>query len=146
MACSCGTFTIAGTNATIFLNKPYWDSANQSISNKIDIFDFWNDDRSTVNQGINNQPLNLKGMEQADCGDNSGWSPPICFPLCFSGCMSKKFDLINDMIDNHEAVIITGLKACLNGVYIIKRFSFRYVESSVVGYEWNLLLARKRDI
>lgn len=142
------TFTLASSSGTnFFFPKPEWDSANNEISKTVDLFNFWkNDDVTTVDKGINGQPMVLEGTI-CICSHWEG----VCFPLCpDSLCFTESFttflnNLKRDM-NNGEEFTINELGNCINGVYVIRNFSFDTINRVPSCYKWRLELERVRDV
>lgn len=145
MSCDCGTFTLAGDSYTVTLNKPEIGGEDKNLDNDIKLFDFWSGNFDTNFEGINSRPLTLSGVETL-CGTNLGVCFPICFPMCFAQPMWDKFEQINEMMDNHEEVTITGLGNCIDGVYIISNFSLNTIIGTNQAIKWNINLELVRRL
>ena len=139
------TFNIIGGGELVRLHKPQWNKENRKISKSIDVFDFWDDTFDTVDIGKNNEPLSLSGIEVV-AGMNEGICFPLCFPLCFSCKLFERFNTINDLANNNEEIKVEGLGDCIDGVYVIKSFSYNTVKRINNAYEWHLELEWKEAI
>lgn len=141
---SCPTFTLTGDSYAVILNKPIWGGVNGSVNNQLDVFNFWDDDFDVVNRGLETEPLLLSGIEIME-GDNVGICFPICFPMCFAKPLCDKLEHINEMMDKHEAITITGLGDNVDGVYIISSFDYGTVRESPLSIQWKLDLQYVRE-
>lgn len=151
--CNCPVFTLQGTSTTLYFPMPEWSNPENGINKNLDLFNHWYGDIDVIDTGINDQPLSLGGTVYI-CG--SYWSLygslglcfPLCFPLCFSssGGMTIWLNKIDDAMNNGEKFTISELGDCLNGVYIIKDFTFNTIRKSPGAFTWDLKLERVRDI
>ena len=131
MTCeSCATFTLASESYTIYLQKPLWGGEDNKISKDIQRFNLWSSAYRVHDEGINTQPLSLRGIESA-C-DASGFSD-----------ISNSMRDILIMADDNEEITISGLGDCMDAVYIIKRFMYRTY--TPLSFEWNMVLEKVRD-
>lgn len=131
MSCenSCPTFTLAGTTYTIYLTKPILGGADNRLSKYLSRFSFWSENYAVHDEGIESQPLMLSGTESS----------------CSIGDTTTIFEHINEMVDNHEEITISGLGDCYDAVYIIKRFAYRNIKKTVYGFSWDITLEKVRD-
>jgi len=145
MSCSdCETFTITGTTYTVTLYKPLWNSEDNKINKNIDRFDLWDNDYEVVDKGINEDDIELSGIEMI-C-DEFAICFPICFPLCFANdVIFSKFIRISNMMKDHEEITINGLGDNIDGIYVISNFRYRSMNKPAT-YEWSMSLAFVRDV
>ena len=143
--CSCPTFTLFGTNTNIVFPMPEWANPDNGINKDVELFNFWDGDLDTVDKGIETQPLTLGGVV-CTCGIWAGLCFPICFPACWNCALSQWLDSIEEAMNNGEEFEINELGDCLNGIYVIKNFTFDTIKKSPDCYEWSLNLERVRDI
>jgi hypothetical protein len=134
---TCNTFTITSDSYTITLNKPAPSGEDTTISKDVRLFDFWSGNFDTDDAGIIDRPLHLTGVEYL-AGDNIGICFPICFPICFNKPLSQKFAHIWEIQEAHEKVTISNLGDCIDGVYIIKNFTFKTIVGSPTAYSWSM--------
>jgi hypothetical protein len=138
---SCATFTLQSGTYMVYLHMPTHGGENYNLNKQIDNFDFWLEEYSTVDRGINNEPITLIGVEY-DC------DPHLCIPICIPICMGN--EIINNivhisyMMDKNEEVTISGLATCLDGIYIIKKFTVKSMRRPH-AYSWNMVLEFVRD-
>ena len=143
--CSCPTFTLTGTSTILYFPMPEWSNPNNEISKNLTLFNHWNDEIDIIDSGINEQPLSLGGVVRI-CGLWGGMCFPICFPICFNDGMTAWLNSIDTAMNNGEKFTINELGDCLNGVYVIKDFTFTTIKNSSTAYTWSLKLERVRDI
>ena len=132
------TFSIIGETYTVILRKPHPNSVDRKLNKNINRFNFWSGNYRVHDDGIQNQPLTLQGIEieeYAGCF-------PLCFPICFRMTLANKLEFILDMSNNNEEVTISGLGNCVDAVYIIKRFSFETLTPS--ARSWTMQLEKVR--
>ena len=144
--CSCPTFTLHGSSTDIYFPMPEYGVPENAISKNITLFNFWEGDRDTVDTGINAQPLLIGGTVCNNCGP---WGNGLCFPICFPACfndMSWWLTAIETAMNNGEEFEIDELGDCLDGVYVIRNFTFASIKKSPNCYEWSLDLERVRDL
>ena len=111
---------------------PIWDGENREINKNLNIINFWTDELEALDKGKQSEPLHLVGIETGKATDTYS--------------IVTKFQNVWDMINNHEEVTIAGLGTCMNGVYIIKNFSFETVPGSRVAFKWTLILEFVRTL
>ena len=145
VACGCSTFTLQGSDTTLVFPVPEWGNPNNEISKTVDLFNFWDGDIDTVDRGIGTQTLTIGGTV-CICGVWEGVCFPICFPMCFSGPMTTWLENIESAMNNGEEFTINELGSCLNGVYVIKNFTFDTIPRIAECFSWSLKLERIRDI
>jgi len=143
--CECPTFTLQGGSTTLVFPVPEWANPNNEIGKTVDLFNFWDGDIDTVDRGIDTQTLSIGGTV-CICGIWEGVCFPICFPMCFSAPMTTWLENIESAMNNGEEFTISELGDCLNGVYIIKDFTFDTIPKSPECFNWGLQLERVRDI
>lgn len=153
--CSCPSFTLQGPETTLYFPMPEWGSPDNRITKSVDLFNFWKGDIDTADRGINDQPLNIGGVVRV-CGPWVSATYPLCFPICFPACFNEVIGgnaamtdwliSINNAMNNGEEFTISELGDCLNGIYVIKDFTFDTIEKSPDAYAWSLKLERVRDI
>jgi len=143
--CSCPSITLQGTSTTLYFPKPEYMNPNNEISKNVDLFNMWSGYISTVDRGINTQSLNMGGTV-CICGLWEGVCFPLCFPICFSSAMTTWLDSIETAMNSGEEFTINELGDCLNGVYVIKDFSFDTIKRIPSCFKWGLSLERVRDI
>ena len=143
--CECPTFTLWGSSYNITLPKPEWGNPSNEISKNVDLFNFWDGDIETVDRGINTQTFSLGGTI-CICGIWEGLCFPLCFPLCFSAPMTTWLQDIESAMNNGEEFTINELGNCLNGVYVIRNFTFNTIPGEIECFSWGLNLERARDI
>jgi hypothetical protein len=144
--CSCPTFTLYGTTNNLVFPKPEWAGATNKITKTVDLFNFWADNNiDTVDKGIDVQPLIIGGT-LCVCGIWEGMCFPICFPACFSCALSRWLYDVESSMNNGEEFEINELGDTVNGIYIIKNFTFDTIKGSTNCFKWSLQLERKRDI
>jgi len=153
---SCATFSLTGYTHTVVLRKPLWHGVENKITKEINRFPFWSDNYTVHDDGISSQPLILSGIETISCAEESGFcfsetETGACFPLCFNTKFTNKFKFLDEMaedtnviIDRHEEVTISGLGTYLDGVYVIKSFSYSTIKKAVSAYSWTLVLEKVR--
>ena len=143
--CSCATFKIESNTHTIYLTKPNWNGEDRNITKDVTLFDFWDDTFTTVDKGLDSEPLRLEGIETV-CGINEGVCFPFCFPFCFSQPLSNKFGYLNDLMNKHEEVKITGLGDCMDAYYVVRNFRYDTIKNTPGAYKWSLELEFKKEI
>ena len=142
--CSCPSITLQGTSTTLYFPKPEYMNPNNEISKNVDLFNFWDGDIDTVDRGINTQSLDIGGTI-CICGIWEGVCFPLCFPICFSSAMTTWLDSVETAMNSGEEFTINELGGCLNGVYVIKDFSFDTIKRIPSCFKWGLNLERVRD-
>jgi len=140
---SCSTFSLAGDTYTVNLKMPHYNSEDNKITKDIVHFNFWSGNYTIHDDGINSQPLILRGVEFATCEEEY-------LGMCFGECMqfnlyfnmkfTNKFRFIMEMSNNNEEVTITGLGDCMDGVYLIKHFNFKTLTPE--SRSWSMMLER----
>ena len=143
--CSCPSITLQGTVTTLYFPKPEYMNPNNEVSKNVDLFNMWSGYISTVDRGINTQSLNIGGTV-CICGLWEGVCFPLCFPICFSSAMTTWLDSIETAMNSGEEFTINELGDCLNGVYVIKDFSFDTIKGVVNAWSWSLNLERVQDV
>lgn len=129
-------FSLHGTATTILFPYPEWGTPSNRVDKTVDLLDFWDDDLDTIDRGINTQPLTLAGT--------------VC--KCGTGVWENYaevgvwLDSIKTAMNDGEEFEINELGDCINGVYIVKDFTFNTIKKYPNCYEWNLSLERVRDI
>jgi hypothetical protein len=126
--------------------NPSWgDGEENAINKKIDTFEFWSDNYEVYDDGIDTQPLTLRGTITMTDGEYA-FCTPWCMPFCADTWFYDKFKHIWLMQDNHEEVEITGLGDCFNAVYVIKDFNFNTVPRHGKHFlKWQMSLEKVRD-
>lgn len=133
----CGNvFNIRSDTHSIYLPMPERGGEAGTLNNEIKLFDFWADERDTVNIGINSEPIVLSGTIYACTDDEDVEMTAI----------ATKFLNIHDMMNKHKEVTITELGDCFDAVYIIKNFRYGTIRGNPYAYTWNLTLEYKRAI
>ena len=133
----CPTFTLAGTSTNILFPKPEWGNPDNSISKSISLFDFWTGDINTVDRGISAQPLAIGGIVFV-CKGEPAWKD--------LATMTTWLDSIKTAMNNGEKFTINELEDCLNGVYVIKDFTFNTIVGTINAWSWSLNLERVQDV
>ncbi|GAG19684.1 unnamed protein product [marine sediment metagenome] len=158
----CRYFTITSNCYTITLHLPSWNSEDNKLNKLLEAFTFWSENYKVDDQGIEGQPLVLSGVEAPSCdADWEGAIYALCVPFCFTDgllCVERNggegvvarffryFRELNELMDNHEEVIISGLGSCMDAVYIIKDFKTSTIPGlGLNAMRWNLTLEKKRD-
>ena len=131
------TFTLQSDTYTVYLSKPQWRGEDNKLNKNITIFDFWDNDFETVDIDISSQPLRLVGLER----DEFSFCFPACFPFGHSS-IETKFENIDEMMNNHEEVTISGLGDEYDGTYIIKDFRFETLDKGRGYFIWELVLEK----
>jgi len=131
------TFTLQSDSYTVYLSKPQWSGEDNKLNKNISIFDFWDNDFEAVDIDISSQPLRLIGLEK----DEFGFCFPLCFPFGHNSIVTK-FENINEMMNNHEEVTISGLGNSMDGTYIIKDFKFETLDKGRGYFAWELVLEK----
>lgn len=131
--CSCPTFTLAGTSTTLYFPYPEWVSPDNGITKTVDLFNFWAGNIATVDRGIQDQQLSLGGTV-CPCGP---WEGVL---------MDTWLTAITAAMNDGEEFTINELGDCLNGVYVIKDFSFDTIPGNATCFSWGLKLERVRDV
>jgi hypothetical protein len=140
----CEKFTITSDCYTIRLAKPFWNSEDAKLNKDLKNFQFWTDNYTVHDRGIDSQPLVLVGVKTVHGEEVQGF--PLCFPICFDCACFLSFNLLNEIMDRHEEVTISGLGDCIDAVYMIKDFSLETVPKHGMNYlVWTLTLEKKRD-
>lgn len=143
---SLPTFTLeTSTGTDIYLPLPEWASPRNEITKSIQLFDFWNGERSTVDLGIDTQSFSMGGVICLQ-DEYIGLCFPICFPICFQGGLNTTLTDITNTMNSGLEVTINELGDCLNGVYVIKNFSFDTIPKVKTCWAWSLDLERVRDL
>ena len=133
----CDTFTLHGTSTNILFPKPEWGNPDNSISKSISLFDFWTGDIDTVDRGISAQPLAIGGVVSI-FADTPSWAN--------LAAMTTWLDSIKTAMNNGEKFTINELEDCLNGVYVVKDFTFNTIVGTINAWSWSLNLERVRDV
>lgn len=143
---SCPTFSLVSETYTVYLKMPQPNGEDNSISKDISRFNFWSGSYSIHDDGINNQPLTLRGIEFAACDEEYAGAcfegGGLCFPIYFNSKFTNKFRFIMEMSDNNEEVTISGLGDCMDAVYIIKHFRFETLTPR--SRSWTMALEKVR--
>ena len=140
------TFTIVGTSSTVTLCMPEWSGEDNNISKGVRLFNFWDGDLDTVDEGINEQPLVLTGVECV-ADNNGGLCIPFCFPLCFTTRLSTNVvERLHTMMNSGEEVTLSTLGDCQNGVYVIKDFTWDTIKGSNCCYAWSINFELVREL
>lgn len=142
---SCTTFSIIGDSHTIYLKMPQYNGEDNKITKDINRFNFWSGNYAIHDEGINNQPLILRGIEFASCDEEyvgMCLSNSSCFNLCFNMKFTNKFRFLMDMSNDNEEVTILGLGDCMDSVYIIKHFGFKTLTPR--SRSWTITLEKVR--
>ena len=143
--CGCPTFTLHGSSTALIFPVPEWANPDNEITKNVAVFNFKSGDIDTVDRGINTQPLAIGGTV-CICGMWEGLCFPLCFPLCFSAPLTTWLESIRDAMNNGEEFTINELGDCLNGVYVIKDFTFDTIQGTPECFSWGLRLERVKDI
>ncbi len=133
----CLTFTLQGTTTDLLFPKPEWANPNNEISKNVDLFNMWSGYISTVDRGINTQSLSIGGTVTVN-ENREEWSN--------LAAMTTWLDSIETAMNSGEEFTINELGDCLNGVYVIKDFSFDTIKGVVNAWSWSLNLERVRDV
>ena len=144
---SCATFSIIGDSYTIYLLKPQWGGENYSLQKELQSFNFWSGSFNVHDNGIDNEPIVLSGVEfipKGDCGYGAFCIPP-CIPPCLSEVFTNKFVHLREMANKNEEVAISGLGNCVDAVYIIKSFSTKTLRAPT-SRSWVLTLEYVRNL
>lgn len=130
---SCDVFTISSeSHPTIHLSHPrFGDGIDRQLSKELQSFNFWSDNWAVHDNGVESEPLTLIGEE---------WM----LPTGDMHIMMAKFDDINDLMNKHEEVAVSGLGDCVDGYYYIKDFSYDTIKGSPYGKAWRLQLEFSR--
>lgn len=123
---TCNTFTISSATDTVTLIQPIPLGADDAIKKHIDRTAFWSGNYVIDDDGIATQPLRLQGIE-TDVSQVT---------------LTDKMRAILDMADDNEEVTIAGLGDCLDGVYVIKQFTYTTVRGAIKTYAWNITLEK----
>jgi len=144
---SLPTFTLACSSGTnYYFPIPEWASPDNEISKTVDLFDFWDNDIDTVDRGINTQTLKIGGTI-CICGVWEGVCLPFCpDSFCFSQAMTTFLDSFRQAMNNGEEFTINELGNCLNGVYVVRNFSFNTIKRTPSCFRWELDLERVSDV
>jgi len=130
----CDVFTIASeSHPTIHLNPPrFRDGADWKVAKEIQRFGFWSENWAIHDNGVETEPLVLRGWEWIDeSGDIY--------------IFHRKFTDIHDIMNKHEEVAISGLGDCFDGYYYIKSFRFRTIKGAPRCREWTIQLEFSRE-
>lgn len=140
----CNQFVLTSASHTIEFNLPNYGDVDGSLSKSITKFGFWSEHYRIHDEGIAGQPVTITGIEYIP-GINTR-----CFPLCFTFCFYvtpiEKFVMMDEIMDAHEEVTITGVGDCFDAVYIIVDFRVENVDRSPGAYRWTLSLEKKREL
>ena len=121
-------FVIQSDTYTIYITKPEWRGLDGQIVKDIALFDFWNENYSTVDKGIDSRDRHLQGVESV------------------INDISDTVEKIWSMQNNKEEVTITCLGETINGVYIIESFDFKTIKGTNAAYSWSINLKFVRDV
>lgn len=143
---SCPTFSIIGDSYTIYLYQPDWGGVDYNLGKELQSFNFWSGNFNVHDNGINNEPITLVGIEAVHprCPYGAFCLPP-CIPFCMSEIFTEKFMHLREMAKNNEEVTIIGLGDCVDAVYVIKSFSTKTMRAPAAR-SWILTLEYVRDI
>lgn len=134
--CGGQFFSLYGTSTTIVFPYPEWGTPDNKITKDVDLLDFWDNDLDTIDKGIDAQPLTIAGtVYRCGAGD---WKT--------NSSITTWLDSIKYAMNNGEEFEINELGYCINGVYIIRNFTFDTIKKSPDYYAWSLTLERVRDI
>jgi len=118
------------TNVYLLIN---WAGQENTITKDIVVFNFWVDtDLETIDKGINAKPLILKGII----------SDSIPVVVGRVGCVNN----INAIMNTGTEVTINTEGGCIDGVYIIKSFSYSTIKGLADTFSFTLQLEFVRDI
>ena len=133
----CDTFTLYGTSTNILFPKPEWNSPDNGITKNIGLFNFRSGRLSTVDTGIETQPLTFGGVVSLHA-DTVTWEDLTA--------MTAWLNSIKTAMNNGEKFTINELGSCLNGVYVINDFRFDTIVGTVDTWSWSLHLERVKDV
>ena len=141
---SCTTFSIIGESRTVYLHMPQYSGEDNKITKDTINFNFWSGNFAIHDNGIQNQPLILHGIEYADCYSDFGvcFDEDLCFPMCFNMPFENKFKFIMAMSNDNEEVTISGLGDCMDAVFVIKNFNFKTLTPTAKS--WSMTLEKVR--
>ena len=122
------SFTMQSDTYTIYITNPEWRGLDGQITKNIALFDFWSEDFSTVDKGIDSRDRHLQGVESV------------------INDISDTVEKIWSMQNNKEEVTITRLGETINGVYIIESFDFKTIKGTNAAYSWSINLKFVRDV
>lgn len=117
---------------------------DRSINKNVDVLNFWTDDISAVVRDLDDEPLNIGGVEYAEEEKN------ICY-------IARKFEVIWNIMDSNEEIHVelgtvstastasTAEIDCFDGIYVIKNFNFKTIKKIPNAYTWQIQLERVRD-
>lgn len=133
----CGSlFRLHTDTYDIYLPMPEPSGESRTLNKDIKLFDFWTDERDTIDVGITDEPITLNGTISA-CTDDKDVEMTI---------IAAKFSNIHDMANRHEEVTITELGDCYDAVYVIKSFRYNTIRRSPYAFAWQLVLEYVRAI
>jgi hypothetical protein len=136
----CNCFLITSASYTFDFPLPDWDNIERYETKEIDIFDFYNEDFDTTDNGIGSRSLMIGGTLWID--NITGGT----YVTCTNECLCVIIEYINNIQNNHEEITITGIDDLIDAVYIFESFKFSSINRTNKAFDWSMTLKKVRDI
>jgi len=124
-------FQFTTSSFSMYLPLPKISGAERNITKNITLFNFWSNNIAVDDTGIDTEPLVLSGYLVVD--------------VYTRDTIAGKIEALNELANNNEEVIISGINDRIDGVYIINSISFNNMRGTTHGFTWSISLEFVRD-
>lgn len=125
---TCDTFIITSDTYTLTFNSPDYNNKDGQLRNNIDVFNFVTGSVNALNKGIDSESLVMSGKEYAKDEFTS---------------IITKFENMDNIMENHEEIVISNLGSCFNGHYVLENFNYVISYKDYMSFRWVMTLEKK---